>query len=277
MMITIAMWHYPQRTTIENVHYFAKQGLSILSLLGDQLESACKEDGGAALAEALRQNHITVTVHSRLPRNHTPEEVAKFHTRIELFAAWQATYGYILNLTFDVPQPIRDNITPYIDETLATVLNCKIGVEDFGLTEAEYAQIAHLKGNDRFGYLLDFGHLYIRMNGKYTGHETLFHNSPNECPPTDAPTQADFLRALRSKPFPIIECHIHNNDGVRDLHQFLPCGTMNMEAVAQAMKAFGFSGVMTIESAPNCVFTCPYDEADRRIMEDVAIWGKLYR
>ena len=218
------------------------------------------------------QYGLILTVHHKLPATHSEEHVLEFKITINRFAAWQEKHRCMSILSFDVPQKIRDNIAPYVEYVLDTVPVSKIAVEDFGLTPAERAQIEHLKANDRFGYLVDIGHMYIRLCGNNNSGHTLFTNSPDECAVNEQPSFVDFLTALRSKEFPVFEIHLHNNDGIHDLHYFFDDGTLDINIIADVLKEIGFDGVLTIESAPGFQFACAYPESDIRILETFKIW-----
>ena len=269
----LAIWHYPHRTVLENVAFFAKQGFDSVSILGFHMDQICADEKQSAqLARLISDSGIALTVHHKLPPDHLKESVRHFQATIDRFAAWQKRYGLLSVLSFDVEQEIRDNIAPYVEYVLDSVPQSKIAVEDFGLTAAEKAQIEHLKSNDRFGYLIDIGHMYIRLCGKNKSGMTLFTNSPDECPKREQPSYEAFLTAFRSKEFPIHEIHLHNNDGVNDRHYFLDDGTLDIKMIAAVLKEIAFDGILTIESAPGCVFECAYPESDKRILETFAIW-----
>lgn len=277
MIQGLAIWHYPHRTMVENIRYFAARGFSSLSVHGAQFASAITDPVTSdAMAAAVRETGVVFTVHYCLPRSHEVEAVAAFEAGIRAMAAWQRTHGLIAVLSFDVPQPIRDGIGigGYLDLVLDSVPDCRVAVEDFGLTPAERGQIAHLKENRRFGYLVDLGHLFIRMRGENRSGKTLFSNSPSEHPTTETPDAASFVKALQSKEFPIFEMHLHNNDGVRDLHWFLEQGSLDIPAVAVALREWGFDGVLTIESAPGYKFACYGSEADEGILRTASYWRR---
>ena len=269
----LAIWHYPHRSVLENVLFFAEQGFDSVSILGYHMDEICAdEQQSAELARLINEKRIVLTVHHKLPLNHSEESVSSFKATVERFAAWQRKYKSIDILSFDVLEPIRDCITPYIDYVLEKVPFSKIALEDFGLTNGERQQIEHLKSCERFGYLIDIGHMYIRMHGKRHEGETLMINSPDECPATEQPTAEDFLRAFRSKEFPIFEIHLHSNDGITDLHYFLDDGVLDVKMIADVLKEIDYRGILTIESAPGCMFRCAYPESDKRILETYKLW-----
>ena len=222
----LAIWHYPHRTLTENVVHFSEM-LDSVSVLGIHFVDACRQDGGAALYEALCEKHPVFTVHHKLPSTHEEKDVAAFGDDIALCARWQKQYGLLATLSFDVPQAIRDNIYPYLKTVMDAFAGEKtrIAIEDFGLTEEEMRQLDPLKGNPQFGFLLDIGHLTMRLHDSHwSPKKRLFNFSRYECPSRELGTpvtRADYREAIVNKPFPIVEIHMHTNDGVRDMHWFL--------------------------------------------------------
>ena len=277
MLQGLAIWHYPHRSMVDNIRYFAALGLDSVSVHGAQFVNAIADPAvWDAIGLAVRETGVVFTVHYCLPRGHDPEAVAVFEAGISAIAAWQRAHGSIAVLSFDVPQTIRGGvgIGGYLDFVLETVPDCRVAVEDFGLNAAEREQIAHLKGKDRFGYLVDIGHLFLRMRGENRSGKTLFSHAPDECPVSKTPDAAAFATALAGKDFPIFEMHLHNNDGVEDVHWFLEQGGMDIPAVAKALKEMGFNGVLTVESAPGFRFECRGKDADEGIGRTLEYWKR---
>ncbi|MBQ4111574.1 MAG: hypothetical protein IJD38_02130 [Clostridia bacterium] len=275
MLQGLAIWHYPHRSIADNIRYFAACGLDSVSVHGSQFARAISDPATSdALASAVTDTGVVLTVHGCLPRNHTPEAVTVFESELEWLSRWQRSHRLISVLSFDVPQPIRSGvgIGGYVEQVLTSVPDCKVAVEDFGLNPEEVEQIRFLKGNHRFGYLVDLGHLFLRLRGKNTSGKALFTNSPYEHPPVAVPAVTHFCAALATKEFPIFEMHLHNNDGVSDLHWFLEDGCLDVRAVAQALQALDFQGVLTVESAPGFRFECRGADADTGIGKTLAYW-----
>ncbi len=275
MLQGLAIWHYPHRCMVDNIRYFAANGFDSVSVHGARFVAAISDPAASdAIAAAVRETGMVFTVHYCLPRSHDSETVEAFRVGISAIADWQTAFGHIAVLSFDVPQPIRSGvgIGGYLDFVLDTVPACKVAVEDFGLTAAERKQIEHLKGTERFGYLVDIGHLFIRLRGQNQSGKTLFTHSPDEHPVTEKPDAAAFKTALASKDFPILEMHLHNNDGVNDVHWFLEQGELDVPAVAKALAEVGFDGVLTVESAPGYKFECRGKDADEGILKTFAYW-----
>ena len=277
MLQGLAIWHYPHRAMVDNIRYFASLGLDSVSVHGAQFVNAIADPATSdAIALAVRETGVVFTVHYCLPRKHDPEAVAVFEAGISAIAAWQRTHGSIAVLSFDVPQPIRGGvgIGGYVDFVLETVPDCKVAVEDFGLNATEREQIVHLKGDPRFGYLVDIGHLFIRLRCRNQSGKALFTHAPDEHPVCEAPDSSVFKAAFESKEHPIFEMHLHNNDGVDDLHWFLEQGSMDVPAVARALKEMEFDGVLTVESAPGFRFECRGKDADEGIGRTLEYWKK---
>lgn len=272
MKTGLAIWHYPHRSIADNIRFFAQKGFYAVSVHGAQFVDALLRGEGSLLASAVRESNVTLTVHYALPRSHSAEHVERYHVGIDALAAWQKAYGMIKILSFDVPAPIRNHIRPYLDHAMAQVQGCSVAVEDFGLTPDERLQLETLKGNRRFGYLVDLGHMFIRLRGQNTSGKPLFTNRHDECPATEHPGYHEFMRALASKEFPIFEMHLHNNDGVSDLHWFLEQGLLDMPMMARVARDMDFHGIMTIESAPGFRFECRGDEADQGILRTYEYW-----
>ncbi len=272
MINGLAIWHYPTRNDLENVRFFADHGFEAVSMHGRAMAKVGMNEAlGADFASVIREKKMVLTAHGKLPLSHSEEDVAIFKRDIDAIAKWQKQYGLLEVLSFDVAQEVRDDVMPYVAYVLQYEQFGKIALEDFGVTEEERAQIEPLKKEPRFGYLLDIGHMNIRMHGVNTEPINLFRNSPSECPKTDAPGYDEFLQAFRSKEFPIFEIHLHNNDGVGDLHGFLENGTIDMQAFANVLKEMGYNGIVTIETVPRLAGYF-YPEADDKIMETFAYW-----
>lgn len=271
----LAIWHYPHRSVVENVEFFAKCGFQSVSVLGRHFY-AMRDDEEALseLAVLVKKYDLILTMHHELPRNHLAESISDFKGFVAVVSSWQEKYGCISILSFDVWSDIRDNITPYIDYVLEKVEGCKIAVEDFGLNIKERSQIEYLKDNERFGYLVDIGHMHIRLCKKMKQSQDAL-NGGAECQEYSKPGFEEFLKAFKSKDFPIFEMHLHNNDGVSDLHYFLEDGILDIPVIAAVLREINFDGVLTIESAPGFKFKCQYPESDERIIKTYNYWKEV--
>ena len=269
----VAIWHYPHRSLIENVRYFAACGYDSVSIHGNSLYSALSTDESAReLAQAVKSTGVLLTVHSALPQDHTKAATDAYRAKIDAYAKWQREYRLIHILSFDVLQGIRDHITEYVEYAMSALPETYVALEDFGLNDNELKQLAPFVGNRHFGFLVDVGHMCIRLHGKNTSGLTLFSNSKAEGEPKGAPSYEDYLYAFRSKSFPIFEIHLHQNDGVSDIHQFLDTGVIDMGAIRRVLDTVAFEGIVTLECAPGFKFECKYPQSDIRIQESFTLW-----
>ena len=84
----LAIWHYPHRSVLENVAFFAEQGFESVSILGYHMDQVCSdEQQSEALARLIADKGLVLTVHHKLPLSHSEESVASFHATIDRFAA----------------------------------------------------------------------------------------------------------------------------------------------------------------------------------------------
>ena len=272
MINGLAIWHYPTRTDAQNAAFFADHGFSAVSMHGNSMAKISRDDTlSEEFASVIREKKLVLTVHGVLPKSHSDEEIEIFKNNVDSIAKWQEKYGLIEIFSFDVWGQIRDNIVPYVEYVLAYKQFKKVALEDFGITMEERAQAACFKDDPRFGYLIDLGHLNVRITGKSTNPIALLTHSDLECPKTENPGFDAFLQAFRSKEFPVFEIHLHNNDGVDDLHNFLEVGTVDMRDIAAVLKEIDYKGIITIESVPG-MQGYVYPEADDKILETFEYW-----
>ena len=272
----LAAWHYCHRTTVENLIFFANKGFESISLHQNHVLECIREDGGEKLAAAVKKNRVILSVHGLFLKSNADCDVEDFHERMTLIGEWQKNYGALYIISFDVPNEARGaRIEEHVNFVLDTVPDCKVALEDFGLCDGELSQIEAFKGNERFGYLIDVGHMFIRLCGKSDRPEILFHNTDKEGGAYENPGYEEFLTAFKSKSFPIFEIHLHNNDGVNDLHRFLDDGKLNISDIAKVIREIGFDGIVTIESAPGFTFKCFGADADEGIMKTAEYWNAL--
>ena len=275
--IGVAMWHYPHRTTTENACFFADCGYDVLGLNQWQIIECILKDSGVELAKIISDKKVGVTVHGGMPRTHKTNDVEDFKNNMKLIGEWQKKYKFIDVISFDVFRDIRDNVSEYVDFILNTVPECKVALEDFGLNENELSQIDKFKANDRFGYLIDIGHMYIRLSGNPARDSVLLKHCPFEGERSTEQGHKEFITAIKSKTFPVFELHLHNNDGRDDLHNFLDDGTLDIKMIANVLNELNYEGIVTIESAPGFRFECESKQRDERIINDLKYWSKVYK
>jgi sugar phosphate isomerase/epimerase len=108
-----------------------------------------------------------------------------------------------------------------------------VGVEDFprdARARDFFRQaLAPLLDSPRLGILIDLGHMHFWLNSR---------------PCYRGVTPKQYIAGV---PLRIREVHVHDNDGTSDAHRPLGEGTMDIAAVARALRAVGFDGVCTVE------------------------------
>jgi len=261
----LAAWHYKHRTYCENAEFFAANGFEAVSMLGLHMNRVLQDPAQAEEMACIFKKHgIPLTIHYKLPNSHSAEDVDHFHEVITRFGDWQKTHCLIHILSFDVPNAVRENLAQYVDFVLETVPGCKVGLEDYCLTEGERSDVERFKAEPRFGHLIDLGHVHLYLTKDADARGCV-------------PVYEDYLAYMQRLEFPVWEIHLHNNDGVHDQHQFLTCGTLSIPNMARLVTEIGFNGVLTIESAPRYTFECFGEDADRGIFNDYEYWKKCLR
>lgn len=278
MINGLAIWHYTERPPIENMKFFSDNGFKSVSVNGQIMNEICSDKNLLLQLESvIKTKNLVLNVHYSLPATHDAGAVSEFEKTIDSFATCQKEYGLITVLSFDVPEAIRDNVLPYICYVLQYEEFSKVAVEDFGLNNQEKTQIEMLKSNKRFGYLIDIGHMYIRLCGKTEKDLTMLRNQPEECAKTDSPGYTDFMRAFSSKDFPVFEIHLSDNDGKSDSHHFFGDGNLDMKMIADVLRDINYDGPVTIESRPRFAWKkgyCPFG-SDDRIIETLRKWENV--
>ena len=211
-------------------------------------------------AGLLRERGYGATVHSDFEL--TPEMLSRFlellgdrFYRLTFDAAHTQTAG---GTSYDMKkmQPVLADVA---DQTRDT--DVLFGVEDFPLDssalEHYHAGLEPFLDNPRFGTLIDLGHLNLRL------HSVEHFN---------ARTPEEHLAAV---PVPIIEIHVHDNNGRRDSHAHIGFGNGDFEAMARGLHAVGFDGVSTIEICPIFHDSTPA-EARPRVRETLDRWRAIW-
>ena len=274
----LSICHFPYRTTAENIYYFAKHGYTAISEHGlfffDAISDPVKN---AAFTKALRDTGVRFTVHHQLPttfKNYT-EEVYTEH--MNAFRRWQDETGLLWNLSFDVYPDIRPFASKYIRIALDVFqgTDTRISVEDYGLSPAEKADLEQFRGEAQFGFLVDIGHMNVRLHNtdKVFSHDAL--NQWGEgapLPPGDGSAEA-FKNAFLSKEFPIFELHLHNNSGKGDEHRCLEEGVIDIPGLARVLKEIGFEGVVSMETVPDWSGSPEYVAQQKEMEQEV--WRDL--
>ncbi len=228
----ITVWNYAG-DAVENTWQFHRMGFDAVSFLGRSFDALAPAEE-ERVAACIRETGMTFTIHHRLPNSEDPAACGAFLTGMEHIAAWQARYGLLTGLTFDFWHA-HALLMPYLDAALGLLRGSGVTIacEDTPLDAAEYAFFEPLlKPGDRFGILVDAGHMNLRQTKR------------------GARADEAFEMAIRALPVPLFEVHLSDNHGLTDEHATLGEGTLPLGAFTRGLNAIGFDGIATIERVP---------------------------
>ncbi len=261
MLTAIATWPFmtPNVTLARGLEQFADMGCDGVSLLPRQVLdlSASEADELAAL---LRDRSLIVTVHGGpgLMPDHVARILETLGDRLRCLTIDRAYQEDSRGRFYDAER--MAGLLKTVD-ALSAGTDLRFAVEDFPLDDMA---VAHFRGalepllaSPRYGILIDVGHLnWRRQQTRYFGDLSV----------------EQYLAAV---PLPIVEVHLHDNDGTRDAHAPFGEGNVDFAAVAEALRTAGFDGVATIEIAPDLHGASPDDELPR-LAEALATWRGLW-
>jgi sugar phosphate isomerase/epimerase len=257
MKCSVAAWLYVRdgKPLPHLVNEFADLGFDAVSFRCETImnvDAAVRRDVSAVMAE----RGLTATVHTH--GGMTDEGLD----------AVVDTFGERLySITMDADK-VNDSRGRFVDASATVAVLERIekatrgtsvwfGAEDFprdALALAYYRDdLAPLLNCPRFGLLVDVGHmnLHLRSLKYYRGV-----------------TPEEYFARL---PLPLIELHLHDNDGTRDQHRYFGSGNNDFAAVARGVRAIGFDGVATIEAVPEWCDLTP-DEAMPHAKASLDAW-----
>jgi sugar phosphate isomerase/epimerase len=258
----ISLWNFarPGGSLVELIDRFAAMGFDTVSFLPRQL---LEMDAGRQreLSRLLRRRTLAATVHG--PPDIGPEDAERV-----IAALGEA----LLAFTFDAAKQSGPQGGSLDAERMAALLmhvercsrgsELRFGVEDFPLDrqtlDRHRAALTPLTECPHFGVLVDVGHMNIalRKEGGAPGQRA-----------------ADFLAAV---PLPIIEVHLHDNDGTCDSHLPLGDGSVPFDDVAIGLQRAGFKGIATIEIAP-ALHGAAAEEEMPRVAEGLDEWQQAWQ
>ena len=225
----VTVWNYPG-DRVENAYKFHSLGFEAVSWLGGEFIQLSEAED-ERLVTMLKETGMLFTVHSRLPDPAKPESCEAFLKEIERAAAWQDKYGLLYSYTFDFWFDVQGTL-PYLKKMLdafrgkSTIIAC----EDIPLNKRQLDEMSKfLSPKDKFGILLDLGHMNMRQR----------------CIELIEPE--DFIAAIEALPLPIIEVHVHDNMSYKDEHMYLGYGTLPLNAIITGLKKKNFDGFVTME------------------------------
>ncbi|MFO8080186.1 MAG: TIM barrel protein [Armatimonadota bacterium] len=263
MKCGIAVWNWlePTRTVVGLVEELVREGFEAVSVQPRQVLDLDRR-GLAEMVALLDENEMPVTVHA-----------AADQFTDELMQGLLDRLGPRLHaVTLDgVMRPAPSGKrwdavlmvqTLLMVERLGADTGVRYGIEDFpidGAAMSEFAdELEPLSGNERWGMLVDIGHLNLRRNdAEYFGRMSVAEN-------------------IERLPLPVIEVHVHDNPGDRDMHMPLGSGTLDYAEAAAALRARGFDGICTIEVCPSLHGRRPAEVWGTRA-ESLEGWRRAWR
>jgi sugar phosphate isomerase/epimerase len=261
MRYATAIWNYAEeRVRLSDlVREFAGFGYDAISFSSGNFGGA-KDAEMREAARVIGEQGLGVTVHCAF--DFGVEGVTK---ALELLG------DAVLAVTFDPVTEVDScgmsfatgEMAPMVAEILRRTegSQVRVGIEDLPLDRAALgrycADLGPLAENPRYGMLVDVGHLNMRLRRwRYFSGMSV----------------AEYITRI---PVPIIEAHLHDNNGEGDQHGHLGFGNLDFAAVAEGLKAAGFEGVSTVEIAPSFHGSTPA-ESKPRARESLGRWKALW-
>lgn len=254
----IAVWNYaqPGQPLAELVGELAGMGFDSIAV---QLHLFGRITSGEAetLAGAIERHDLLVTLHTNFELfrlQDLQQTLELFGRRLKTLTLDAAKITTSIGTFFSADQmrPVLETITEHAPAI-------RFGVEDFPLDAAAlefyHGAMGEVLEHPRYGTLLDLGHLNLRQK-------------------THPYFAGDTAAQIRQVPVPIIEVHVHNNDGSRDLHQHLDEGNLDLAGAAQGLAEIGFDAISTLEVAPG-LHDGVIADSKPRLPRSLEIWRNL--
>ena len=261
MRYGIAVWNFREDGVplVRLVEEFADAGFDAVSFLPGQLVQ-CSGAEAQEVASLLRQRGLVATVHGNFQMTFADVEtlVGRLGDRLVALTMDAAMTTDSCGQFYDGPK-MAQLLAEVEDITDGTTV--RFGVEDFPLDRLaldHYREdLGPLLDCPRYGTLIDLGHLNLRLH-----QSDYFRNM----------TPADYIRRV---PLPIIEVHVHDNQGERDSHAPIGFGDVPFAEIAPALRAAGFDGLSTIEIAPSFHGSTPA-QSKPKAGESLDAWRALW-
>jgi sugar phosphate isomerase/epimerase len=221
-------------------------GFTAISFLGSSFE----EENEKAVAAAIKRNKLVVTFHLAFFSMRKKWFLKELKTRLDNingFIKRNKLEKYVLNICFDpafdevgTRHDVVYNAANTIGALKFSLKNTKrliIGIENWTVNSkiSDFEKISKAVKTKRLGMLLDLGHLNIAVKKGIIDRKNI----------------SEYINSL---PLPIVELHIHDNDGQEDSH--LPLGRGNMDyaevfKLLKASKKLAKGCVATLELKPH--------------------------
>ncbi len=251
-LIGIATWNFGGVPLAERIDRFAAMGYNAVSL--NTLDAAPMARGQMPdVEEAIQRNRLPITIHGGLGPKGESIPRASILSDFAAYTDWQARTGLLVTVNYDVAkrQPASGGSEFRCDEmrdVLREMLSISdgagftVGIEDWPRCQEHLHSIEDLRRFPHYGMLIDLGHLNMR---------TAKSDDPER--PFSEATAREYLERMV---LPVNELHVHNNDGVKDLHAPPDVGTADYPILAELLLSTGklsgreFRRVSTIEIVP---------------------------
>jgi sugar phosphate isomerase/epimerase len=258
LKIGIAIWNIRKKSIVETINHLSRMGFTAISFLGSSFEDASEK----AVAKAIKKNKLVVTFHLAFFSMRKKWFLKELKTRLDNingFIKRNKLEKYVLNICFD---PAFDEVGKRHDVvynanntikalkfSLKHTKKIKIGIENWTVNSkiSDFEKISKAVKSKRLGILLDLGHMHIAVKKGIIDRKNL----------------SEYVNAL---PLPVVELHVHDNNGEEDSH--LPLGRGNMHyaevfKVLKASKILAKGCVATLELKPH-MKDITITEKDRR-------------
>ncbi|MCD6360843.1 MAG: sugar phosphate isomerase/epimerase [Armatimonadetes bacterium] len=261
MRYATAIWNYAAADTplAGTVNEFADFGYDTISFTTAHLVRLPERELRDA-ADVVAERDLAVTMHGNFEV--TTRQVAQciepFGDRVLVVSCDAARRFEPRGLLYDT-----ERMVPFMLEVLAVTegTGARVAIEDFPLDEsavdAYREDLAPLLADPRYGILLDFGHMHIRLN-----QERYY-------------ADMDVREYIARAPLPVVEVHLHDNDGERDQHGHFGMGTVDFGEIAAGLRAIGFDGVSTLEIAPG-IHGADREQSKPRSRESLEQWRTIW-
>ncbi len=248
MVPAIALWLLRGKSLPDLVDLAAELGFGGVSFNNSIADASAEVQ--EACCQRCKAASMVVTFHFAIDRDGSQADALKQLDRLlEPVRRFISESAPVAAVTFDpcTWQSQSGRSMGYAAEKTAVILHrawqelsrhgVSVGVENWpGITTspAAFEFLTEMFPDMEIGILLDLGHLNIDYHRGNTGL-------------LDPP---GYIAAL---PLPIVELHVHDNNGRRDSHDFPGDGNCDFEAIFRALADAGFDGVCTLEAAPNLI------------------------
>lgn len=260
MITGIAIWNYCWKAGEVPgwIHYFADHGFEAISFHPDQFAGESARYLPPVVA-VLRNRNLRATVHGSACMDSKLMEsmVHAMGDRLDVFSLDSVMRQDSRGALHDAKR-IKAALTHLQKLTQGT--RVLLAIEDFPLDSAALDFFAPDLGSvyehERTGILIDVGHMHMRMTS-----EEYFRGM----------SIADYFSHL---PFPLVEVHLHDNNGKRDQHAHFGFGSVPFPDIAGVLRSREFDGVCTIEIAPTLHGSTPQD-SKKDAIQSLEHWQRL--